>query len=90
MDQQQVSRTTSRALAKKPALAVVAKDEGRSLPVEPTPTIAGDEIIRQRAYALYEARGRVDGHELEDWLNAEAQLAQAQPVPGPKASRPSR
>jgi hypothetical protein len=27
--------------------------------------------IRERAYALYEARGREDGHDLEDWLRAE-------------------
>jgi hypothetical protein len=26
--------------------------------------------IRLRAYELYEARGRKDGHELEDWLHA--------------------
>jgi Protein of unknown function (DUF2934) len=28
----------------------------------------------ERAYALYEERGRVDGHALEDWLEAEQQL----------------
>jgi hypothetical protein len=27
--------------------------------------------IRLRAYELYEARGRKDGHELDDWLRAE-------------------
>jgi DUF2934 family protein len=27
--------------------------------------------IRLRAYRLYEARGREDGHELEDWFRAE-------------------
>ncbi len=32
-----------------------------------------DEISRL-AYLLYEARGRVDGHDVEDWLLAEAQL----------------
>jgi len=32
--------------------------------------------IRQRAYELYEARGRKDGHELEDWLRAEAEITQ--------------
>ncbi len=30
--------------------------------------------IRQRAYELYEARGREDGHELEDWLRAEEEI----------------
>ena len=30
-----------------------------------------DQQIRLRAYQLYEARGREDGHELDDWLRAE-------------------
>jgi DUF2934 family protein len=34
------------------------------------------EQIRQRAYELYELRGRDDGHELDDWLLAESQLIQ--------------
>ena len=32
--------------------------------------------IRLRAYELYEARGREDGHELDDWLRAEAEITQ--------------
>jgi hypothetical protein len=30
-----------------------------------------EEQIRRRAYELYEARGREDGHEFDDWLQAE-------------------
>jgi DUF2934 family protein len=30
--------------------------------------------IRYRAYALYEERGREDGHDLDDWLRAEEEL----------------
>jgi len=33
-----------------------------------------EEQIRLRAYELYEARGREDGHELDDWLQAEAEI----------------
>ncbi|HYT07521.1 MAG TPA: DUF2934 domain-containing protein [Rugosimonospora sp.] len=33
-----------------------------------------EEQIRRRAYELYEARGRGDGHDLEDWLEAEAEI----------------
>jgi len=33
-----------------------------------------EEEIRRRAYALYEQRGREDGHDLDDWLHAEAEL----------------
>jgi len=33
-----------------------------------------DQLIRLRAYQLYEARGREDGHELDDWLRAEEEF----------------
>ena len=36
----------------------------------PDPTML-EERIRLRAYELYEARGREDGHDLDDWLQAE-------------------
>jgi hypothetical protein len=34
-----------------------------------------EEQIRCRAYELYERREREDGHEVEDWLQAEAEIA---------------
>ena len=33
-----------------------------------------EEEIRRRAYELYEERGREDGHDLDDWLRAEAEI----------------
>jgi len=30
--------------------------------------------IRERAYELYEARGREDGHDEEDWLRAKEEI----------------
>lgn len=33
-----------------------------------------EEQIRCRAYQLYEERGREDGHDLEDWVRAEAEI----------------
>lgn len=39
-----------------------------------------DQTIREIAYSFYEARGRVGGHELDDWLQAETQVAR--PTPG--------
>ncbi len=33
-----------------------------------------EERIRLRAYELYEARAREDGHDLDDWLQAEAEI----------------
>ena len=38
-----------------------------------------EQEIRRRAYALYEQRGREDGHHIDDWLRAEAELT-AQPM----------
>jgi hypothetical protein len=39
----------------------------------PNPTML-EEQIRRRAYELYEARGLEDGHDLDDWLQAEAEI----------------
>jgi hypothetical protein len=32
------------------------------------------EKIRRRAHELYVARGQEDGHDVEDWLQAEAEI----------------
>jgi hypothetical protein len=41
---------------------------------EPTILIPTEQQIQQRAYELYEQRGRTDGHDLEDWLQAEREI----------------
>jgi len=41
---------------------------------EPTVLIPIEKQIQQRAYELYEQRGRTDGHDLEDWLQAEREI----------------
>jgi hypothetical protein len=41
---------------------------------EPTVLIPIEQQIQQRAYDLYEQRGRTDGHELDDWLQAECEI----------------
>ena len=33
-----------------------------------------EEKIRQRAYELFESRGGAEGHELQDWLQAEEEI----------------
>jgi hypothetical protein len=33
-----------------------------------------EEAIRSRAYSIYEQRGREHGHDLDDWLIAEAEV----------------
>ena len=35
-----------------------------------------EDQVRLRAYELYGARGRQDGRETEDWLQAEAELTE--------------
>ena len=32
------------------------------------------DLIRKRAYQLFETRGRRQGHELDDWLQAERDI----------------
>jgi hypothetical protein len=42
---------------------------------DPGPHTDPEEAVRLMAYHLYEARGGADGHALEDWLQAEANVA---------------
>ena len=37
-------------------------------------TLPLEERIRKRAHELYEQRRQGDGHDVEDWLDAEAEL----------------
>lgn len=37
--------------------------------------------IAERAYELFQARGRVDGHDIDDWLQAERQIQAEQVKP---------
>jgi len=43
------------------------------------------EQVQRRAYELYEQRGRQDGRQLDDWLQAEHDL-----LSGAKATTPRR
>ncbi len=38
------------------------------------PAAVTDEVVRSRAYQLYEARGGEPGADLDDWLRAEPEL----------------
>jgi hypothetical protein len=40
-------------------------------------TVTRDDVAR-RAYDLYLARGRADGHDVDDWLEAERELRDAE------------
>lgn len=50
------------------------KEAGPVAAAPATPTDAREALVRETAYFYYEARGRVGGHELEDWLRAEAKF----------------
>jgi hypothetical protein len=41
---------------------------------EPTVLIPIELQVQQRAYELYEKRGRTDGHDLDDWFQAEYEI----------------
>jgi hypothetical protein len=49
-----------------------------SEPIPGSSTEYGDEIAR-RAYELYQERGGEDGHDVDDWLQAERELT-ASPI----------
>jgi len=54
---------------------MAAKSKSREpLPREPKSVSDAEEKIRLRAYELYERRGRINGHALDDWLQAEAEV----------------
>ena len=39
------------------------------------------ELIRARAYRLFESRGQQPGHALDDWLQAEREILRPSPSP---------
>ncbi len=52
------------------------QDEKVSAPTAPSHALSGEDHtpVAELAYALYEQRGRKDGHDLEDWFNAEQRI----------------
>jgi hypothetical protein len=51
------------------ATTTTAKAEAPASPLPPT-----RDAIAKRAYELYLARGKADGHQFEDWIQAEREL----------------
>jgi hypothetical protein len=43
-------------------------------PIDFPKPVDAEEEIRQRAFELFESRGSEEGHELEDWLQAEEEV----------------
>jgi hypothetical protein len=57
---------------------------GSSTKVSSQPSMLAHDDIARRAYQIYEQRGAADGHDVEDWCQAELELARE------KEQRPSR
>lgn len=53
---------------------LLSLEEWKTLFRKVDPGFDAKERIRLRAYELYEQRGETDGHALDDWLQAEAEL----------------
>jgi hypothetical protein len=68
---------------------MAAKSKSREpLPQKPKPSNNAQEKIRLRAYELYEQRGMVDGHALDDWLQAEAEIVGKRGQPSVRRRKP--
>jgi hypothetical protein len=50
---------------------------------------ASDEVTRE-AYELYRQRGYIDGHDVDDWYEAERRVRQRRDATGDGADRSSR
>jgi len=48
------------------------------LKTAPNEILLREERIRRRAYELFLRRGKVPGHELDDWLQAEEEILRRQ------------
>jgi hypothetical protein len=44
----------------------------KNVPIQGHPNL--EEEIRRRAHELYEERGREHGHDVDDWVRAEAEV----------------
>ena len=76
MKHHQTAHNTPREVAAKKKPVDSMKKQHGANSSQPTALSDGhEEMVRQTAYFLYESRSREDGHELDDWLQAEAQLA---------------
>ena len=78
-DSQTISSRSLRAFKnKQPAISPLG---GSKMPTESAGSLElTEEIIRERAHQVYEQRGCEPGHDLDDWLQAEAEIAGKKPA----------
>jgi hypothetical protein len=61
----------------KPTIAVTPRNPSTKLAIMPN-SVPTQDRISERAYALYESRGRERGQDKQDWFRAELELSEAQ------------
>ncbi len=86
MKQNSGGAVRTRGATKRPPMAMMAKRDGHAQPDGDGFDDSREARVHMAAYALYEARGCVDGHALEDWLAAEAAVERETDGPRPAAS----
>jgi hypothetical protein len=69
--QRNVERLATRDAAHRESAINDKRSEPASKILDPTQL---EDQIRRRAYEIYEERGREHGHDLDDWLRAEAEI----------------
>jgi hypothetical protein len=57
------------------------RDTDQTTKQSPQPPAEVESAIRRRAYEIYEQRGRADGFELEDWMQAEGEILGSRDMP---------
>jgi hypothetical protein len=62
---------------KKPNVAVTPKNPPDKLAIMPG-TVPTQDRISERAYELYESRGREPGQDKQDWFRAELEFSEVQ------------
>jgi hypothetical protein len=69
------SQSSEAGKSSPPAASPGPAPDSRNIPAAaPAQTPDLQEAIRTRAYELYEQRGRAEGHDVEDWLQAETEI----------------
>lgn len=73
--QRPASSSKSKSKPSTQTAPVARKSRAAASPVRtPPPEEQREAMVREAAYYYYEARGCIGGHELEDWLKAEADI----------------
>ena len=65
-------------------IELVSPEDQASVATENHRAISKDDVAR-RAYELFLARGQAEGHDVEDWFEAERQLEAESMAPSAKA-----